>query len=284
MCSIGTCFLVGHKLWKQHFEKAAAVQNELTLSQVAKKTVPEYERLACFDGPPADAFDALLDKMTAAERKYMPLPQLLENSVELCNDSTLFKEGATVEDAFAILFGARSSCCKRFHDIRCDKEVRFHPPHPLVAEGAPWGATDTLTCKVPVPILGFCKYEEAKRFVLCREQHQVTLAVQQVGKLRAGLYGDFPLELLYLFTQSKNNEAVRMQVFTIAPKGRFAGAILEGYSKSIQDYCRAIKEAMQDWRNRSTSVKQEGPSKDDCHVSNGMGDEIMFSLLDYQLF
>jgi hypothetical protein len=232
-----------------------------------------------------------MNKVEAQDHNFTPLPHLLENCIKLY-DSPLFQKGATVESTFAALFGAQSSCCERFHSLRSDKDLRFQPPQPLVAEGAPWGAVNTLTCRVSVPVLGMCKYEEVNRFVLCRDQEQMTLAVQRLGKLRAGLYGTVPAELLYLFTQTDKADKIHMQVFAVCPTGRFAGAALASYYKSIQDFCTVAREVMQEWGKNCSSVKtgQHKHSDKDQHIlskTNVPKDdatESIFPLLDYQIF
>jgi hypothetical protein len=283
MCSVGACFLIGRKLWKQYFANASAQDAKATNPEPVQ---PQDEVLRCFDGSPADAFDAMMDKVQATEHQFMQLHQLMDNSVKLYDndDATLFQKGATLANTFAAFFGAQSCFCKRFHDLRCDKDLRFQPPHPLIAEGAPWGAVNTLSCNVSVPVLGMCKYEEVNRFALCREKAQTTLAVQRVGKLRAGLYGTLPAELLYLFTQGDNDDTVHMQVFAVSPTGRFATAALESFRKSVQDFCTVAREVMQDRSKNCTSHA-------DCKISGEASEqrdaskiEDMFTLLDYQVY
>jgi hypothetical protein len=251
----------------------------------------QNESLTCFDGSPADAFDALVDKLEARENKFMSFNQLLEKSITIYDESTLFQKGASLENTFVALFGAQSCFHQRFHDLKGDRDLRFQPPRPLAAEGAPWGATNTLTCKVALPVLGLCKWEEVSRFVLCREKNQVTLAVQQLGKLRLGIYGEFPIEVLYLFTQVDNDDTVRLQVFTEAPK-RFVSQTIEAFRKSISIFCTAAREAMEDWEKNSTTEKQNENrcSDKDCHISdktseeNNDAAEEMFTLLACQIF
>lgn len=259
MCSLGTYFLIARKL-DRYLAKATALRKEFAshaneLKPRVSETNCQDELLTCFDGSTADAFDTLNNKVEELERKFMPVTQLLENSAMLRDDSKLFQKGVTIENVFSILFGSKSCFCERFHKLRGDKELRFHPPRPLVGEGAPWGAYDKLTCKVPVQVLGLCHYDEVRRFVLCRQRDSVTLAMQQVGKVRAGFYGEITVELLYLFTQVGNDDTVRMQVFALAPRGYFASQTLEGYRKSVEDFCKVAAEAMQE---RGHNIHTEG--------------------------
>mmetsp|Transcript_7172 Transcript_7172/g.11665 ORF Transcript_7172/g.11665 Transcript_7172/m.11665 type:complete len:300 (-) Transcript_7172:321-1220(-) len=299
MCSLGTCFLIGHKFWDQYVVKTTLVHDELVLhaSEVARNSHEvntQEEFLTCFDGSVADAFDILNGKMKSSGHDFTPLAPLLENSVMLRDDSKLFRKGVLIESVFSVLFGSKSCCCKRFHELRGDKDLRFQPPHPLISEGAPWGAYDTLTCKVPVQVLGLCKYDEVRRFALCREKDSVTLAMQQAGTIRAGFYGEFTAELLYLFKQADCDDTVHMQVFALAPKGCFATQTLEGYRKTVKDFCTVAAEAQERERiqiamkqeqvHTAVEQKQRQVSDPSLLISCKTSEEIFFSLLDSQIY
>lgn len=214
----------------------------------------EQDKLETFSGSPTACFDALVDNWSLQENPFMPLSQLLEKHVELHDDSRLFPQGVTIHDVFPTLFGASSDLFRRFHERRSDRDLNFQPPQPLVSTGAPWGAVAKLTCKVPLPVLGLCAYKEVSRFVLCSQGEKTTLAVQIMGIASAGRFGEFPSEMVYLFSQINANSPIRTQVMAPAPSGTFAGRALDGYRKSAADFLAVAEDILQDWRPAGASA------------------------------
>lgn len=228
------------------------------------------DKLQAFAGTPATAFETMVAKQLANEagrtygndNPFMSIDDMLEKKTVLCDgtDTLPFPEGMTVGDIFPTLYGAQSDLFRRFHERRNDTELNFAPPRPFSAEGAAWASVATLSCKVPIPILGCKPYKEIQRLVLCQQGNEKTLAVQTLGKVQAGWYGEFGNENLYLFSQTSDRGPIRFQAVAPTPTGRFAGNALDGYKKSLSDFVAVAKEILQDWSPRPPSPRKK--SKD----------------------
>jgi hypothetical protein len=217
--------------------------------------VDEDEKLEIFGGSPSNAFDLLMEKQSMQDNPFMKLDELLTNKpAVLCDDTELFPQGMTIHDVFPTLFGANSDLFRRFHEMRADRDINHSPPHPLSSAGASWGAVASLTCKVPVLVLGLCKYKEVQRFSLCHQGDEITLAVQIMGKVQAGRFGEFPSEMVYLFSQSNDGGAIRIRLIVPAPTGAFSGKALDGARKSASDFRAAAYDILQDWNPDTTTA------------------------------
>jgi len=261
--------------------------SEISLVETIKRIIPDYpteevdedeeEKLEAFEGSPSKAFETMVAKQLGSQaaraygsgNPFMLLDKMLEKKVDLCDDTdTLpFPQEMTVTDIFPALYGAQSDLFRRFHERRNDTDLNFSPPHPFSAEGVSWASVATLACRVPIPILGIKPYKEIQRLVLCRQGEEITLAVQTVGKVVAGWYGEFVSENVYFFSQPNSKAPIRFKAITPAPTGTFAKSQLDGAKKSLSDFVTVAKEILQDWSANTPSSNAQR------RCSNGTPDE-----------
>lgn len=226
----------------------------------------DEETLEQFDGSPASAFERMVAMNVVPAKDFMSWEALMKNKTELCDEAALFPASMRLVDVFPALYGSESDLFRRFHERRNDQDVNCSPPQPLVSDGAAWGAVSTLTCKVPIPVLGLKPYKEVQRLALCRDGDELTLAVQTVGTVKAGWYGDIVSENLYMFSQSPNGP-IRFVALVPTPTGRFASMALDGHKKSLADFVAVAKDILQEFtprcRMRSPSSRPPKLVKDD---------------------
>lgn len=203
----------------------------------------EDERLSAFDGPLATAFG----EVPAAGAEFDCFTSLHDmlttHRLDLCDSVVVGPRGSSllVEDLFEALFCRRGDFLKLYQDIRRGRIVEWNPPEPH--EHAPWFATASLRCQIHVPVLGERPYSEVQRYVLCRDQDQVTLALQQVGRIEAGRFGEFRSESLYLFSQ-RSGGPIMLKAVGLAPKGYWASKAVDGYNKALVDFRTAMAAAL----------------------------------------
>lgn len=185
--------------------------------------------------------------------------QILCSGVRLCDETRVdaASHPLDITDILPALYGPSSHFMSIYQKRRGGQELQWAPPQ--IDKKSPWLATGSLSCTVPVPVLGEKPYAEQQRFALClwdpfendsshREDNQSrsevqTLAIQQVGRIQAGRFGEFRSESLYLFTQVRSPgqlpSPIRLRAIALEPTGVFAGRALDGYKQALNDFLAA---------------------------------------------
>eukprot|EP00933_Yihiella_yeosuensis_P056933 TRINITY_DN56395_c0_g1_i1.p1 TRINITY_DN56395_c0_g1~~TRINITY_DN56395_c0_g1_i1.p1 ORF type:complete len:458 (+),score=94.68 TRINITY_DN56395_c0_g1_i1:104-1477(+) len=231
----------------------------------------EEEQLATFDGDAAGAFGEDSKKSGSpftSGKNFTPVEVLLQHQITLCESEEIFSGDFDFQpaDVFEIFFSCKSKFPGRYQELRKGRNVQRVPTQ--VSSEASWHAASSLTCSVPVPVLGLKQYEEDTRIALCstlsassavvQSTTHPVLVVQQVGNVDTGSFGCFRNESLFVFFRPEGNNApVLLTAFAVRPEGRFSSKAVDGYNQALADFLKAVKLEMLAWKKRSRGGSEQ---------------------------